>query len=81
MCIGVASQCKINSNIGNSARDFEHRRRTEEAAHLGALRRRHGDGSVDRRRHPRDPRGDHRHSPVPIGTVPIYEAHFAGEAH
>ncbi len=26
MCIGVASKCKINSNIGNSAVTVQHRR-------------------------------------------------------
>ena len=36
--------------------------------------RRHRDGSVDRPRHPRDARGIIRNSPVPIGTVPIYQA-------
>ena len=37
-------------------RHLQHRRGTEEAAHLRALRRRHGDGPLHRRRHPRDPR-------------------------
>ena len=59
MAIGVASKCKINSNIGNSAVTSERRRRTEEAAHVGSLRRRYGDGSLDRRRHSRNPRSDH----------------------
>ena len=32
MCIGVASRCKINANIGNSAVTSEHRRGAGEAA-------------------------------------------------
>ena len=36
MCIGVASKCKINANIGNSSTTSEHRRGTREAALLGA---------------------------------------------
>ena len=40
--------------------DLAHRRRAEEAASLGALRRGHGDGPVDRRRHPHDSQSDHR---------------------
>ncbi len=57
MAIGVASLCKINANIGNSAVTSNVRGGVEKAAHLGTLRRRHGDGSVDRRRNPRHPRG------------------------
>src|ERR1700691_2908785 len=47
MCIGVASLCKINSNIGNSA----------VTSNIDEIRE-----------------AILRHSPVPIGTVPIYEA-------
>src|SRR5580698_7369930 len=47
MCIGVASLCKINSNIGNSA----------VTSNIHEIRE-----------------AILRHSPVPIGTVPIYEA-------
>ena len=56
MCIGVASLCKINSNIGNSAVTSNDRRRTQEAAYLGALRRRYGDGSFHRRQYSRNSR-------------------------
>ena len=56
MCIGVASKCKINSNIGNSSVTSNVDEELKQAAHLGALRRRHGDGSLDRRRHSRDSR-------------------------
>ena len=47
-----------------------------EKLHTGRpLRRRHGDGPLDRRRHRRDPRRpSSRPRPVPIGTVPIYQA-------
>ena len=60
MCIGVASKCKINSNIGNSAVTVEYRRRTGEAALFGEIWRRYGDGPFDRRRHPGHPQGHHR---------------------
>ena len=60
MGIGVASKCKINANIGNSADNFEHRRRAGEAALRREVRRRHRDGSLDRRRHSANPQGHHR---------------------
>src|SRR6267142_759996 len=74
MCIGVASLCKINANIGNSAVSSnidEELRKLHTAVHYGA------DTVMDL-----STGGDiHtireaiiRHSPVPIGTVPIYEA-------
>src|SRR5271167_3262492 len=74
MCIGVASLCKINSNIGNSAVTSnieEELKKLHTSVHVGA------DTVMDL-----SPGGDiHeireailRHSPVPIGTVPIYEA-------
>src|ERR1700738_594493 len=74
MCIGVASLCKINSNIGNSAVTSEindELKKLHTSVHYGA------DTVMDR------PAGGDiheireailRHSPVPIGTVPIYEA-------
>ena len=75
MAIGVASTCKINANIGNSAVTSEHRGGTREAALLRAVRRRHRDGPLHRRRHSdASARPSSTHSPVPIGTVPIYEA-------
>jgi phosphomethylpyrimidine synthase len=74
MVIGVASKCKINANIGNSAVTSnvdEELRKLHTAVHYGA------DTVMDL-----STGGDIpaireqilRHSPVPIGTVPIYEA-------
>ena len=74
MCIGVASLCKINANIGNSAvtsNVAEELKKLHTSVHYGA------DTVMDL-----STGGDiHeirevilRHSPVPIGTVPIYEA-------
>jgi phosphomethylpyrimidine synthase len=74
MAIGVASLCKINANIGNSAVTSnidEELKKLHTAVHYGA------DTVMDL-----STGGDiHdireailRHSPVPIGTVPIYEA-------
>src|SRR5271169_1132362 len=74
MCIGVASKCKINANIGNSAVTSEVEGELEKlhtAVHYGA------DTVMDL-----STGGDIpgireaiiRNSPVPIGTVPIYEA-------
>src|SRR5215472_8424291 len=74
MCIGVNSLCKINANIGNSAlvsNVDEELRKLHTAVHFGA------DTVMDL-----STGGDIplireailRHSPVPIGTVPIYEA-------
>jgi len=74
MCIGIASLCKINANIVNSAVTSEisdELKKLHTAVHYGA------DTVMDL-----STGGDiHdireailRHSPVPIGTVPIYEA-------
>src|SRR6201746_2806975 len=74
MCIGVESLCKINANIGNSAlvsNVDEELRKLHTAVHYGA------DTVMDL-----STGGDIpmirekiiRHSPVPIGTVPLYEA-------
>src|SRR5450432_2075689 len=74
MAIGVESLCKINANIGNSAITSnvdEELKKLHTAVHFGA------DTVMDL-----STGGDiHtireaiiRHSPVPIGTVPIYEA-------
>jgi len=43
MCIGVASTCKINSNIGEFGRFVQRRRGTGETSLLGEVRRRYGD--------------------------------------
>ena len=63
MCIGVASRCKINSNIGNSAVTSNIDGELEKLAVLGQVRRRHGDGPLHRRRHPGHPQGHHRRLP------------------
>jgi phosphomethylpyrimidine synthase len=74
MCIGVESLCKINANIGNSSVTSnvdEELKKLHTSVHFGA------DTVMDL-----STGGDiHsireailRHSPVPIGTVPIYEA-------
>src|SRR6266404_9400849 len=74
MAIGVASLCKINSNIGNSAitSDVEEElRKLHTAVHFGAdtvMDLSTGGGIREIRE------AVIRHSPVPIGTVPIYEA-------
>jgi phosphomethylpyrimidine synthase len=74
MCIGVASLCKINANIGNSAITSdvdEELRKLHTAVHFGAdtvMDLSTGGGIREIRE------AILRHSPVPIGTVPIYEA-------
>src|SRR5262249_29598492 len=74
MAIGVASLCKINANIGNSAITSnvdEELRKLHTAVHFGADTVM--DLSTGGRIH--EIRAEIlRHSPVPIGTVPIYEA-------
>ncbi len=74
MCIGVASKCKINANIGNSATTSnidEELEKLEYAVRFGAdtVMDLSTGGDIPRIR-------QHiiRNSPVPIGTVPIYEA-------
>ena len=74
MCIGVASKCKINSNIGNSAVTSEV---DQELEKLGYSIRYGADTVMDLSTGgdiPRIRRAIIDHSPVPIGTVPIYEA-------
>src|SRR3954447_25464206 len=74
MCIGVASLCKINSNIGNSAvvsNVDEELKKLHTSVHYGAdtvMDLSTGGGIHEIRE------AILRHSPVPIGTVPIYEA-------
>ncbi len=74
MAIGIAARCKINANIGNSATTSNIDQELEKlhaSVHFGA------DTAMDL-----STGGDiHeireailRHSPIPIGTVPIYEA-------
>jgi phosphomethylpyrimidine synthase len=74
MCIGVASLCKINANIGNSAVTSnveEELKKLHTSVHYGAdtvMDLSTGGGIHEIRE------AILRHSPVPIGTVPIYEA-------
>jgi len=74
MCIGVASLCKINANIGNSAVTSnvdEELKKLHTAVHYGAdtVMDLSTGGDIHNIRE-----AILRHSPVPIGTVPIYEA-------
>jgi phosphomethylpyrimidine synthase len=65
---------KINANIGNSAVVVLDRGGGREAALGDALGRRHGDGPVDGQDIHETREWILRNSPVPIGTVPIYQA-------
>jgi phosphomethylpyrimidine synthase len=74
MAIGVASLCKINANIGNSAVTSEVKeelKKLHTAVHYGAdtVMDLSTGGNIHEIRE-----AILRHSPVPIGTVPIYEA-------
>src|SRR5213078_5210127 len=74
MCIGVASLCKINANIGNSAVTGTSETELEKlhtAVHLGAdtVMDLSTGGNIDGIR-----QAIIDASPVPIGTVPIYQA-------
>ncbi len=74
MAIGVESKCKINANIGNSAVTSnidEEIRKLHTAVHYGAdtVMDLSTGGDI-----PTIRQAILRHSPVPIGTVPIYEA-------
>ncbi len=74
MCIGVASKCKINSNIGNSAVTSnidEELEKLHVSVHYGAdtVMDLSTGGDI-----PRIRKAIIDASPVPIGTVPIYEA-------
>ncbi len=74
MCIGVESLCKINANIGNSAvtsEVHEELKKLHTAVHYGAdtVMDLSTGGDIHEIRE-----AILRHSPVPIGTVPIYEA-------
>ena len=74
MCIGVASKCKINANIGNSAVTSNI---DEELAKLSYSVKYGADTVMDLSTGgdiPRIRQAIISHSPVPIGTVPIYEA-------
>ncbi|HEY4054596.1 MAG TPA: phosphomethylpyrimidine synthase ThiC [Terriglobales bacterium] len=74
MAIGVASLCKINANIGNSAVTSnigDELTKLHTAVHYGAdtVMDLSTGGDIHNIRE-----AILRHSPVPIGTVPIYEA-------
>src|SRR3954454_23005152 len=74
MCIGVASLCKINSNMGNSAVTSEineELKKLHTSVHYGAdtVMDLSTGGNIHEIRE-----ATLRHPPVPIGTVPIYEA-------
>ncbi len=74
MCIGVASTCKVNSNIGNSAVTSEVEQELEKLRYsvkYGAdtVMDLSTGGDI-----PRIREAIINHSPVPIGTVPLYEA-------
>jgi len=74
MCIGVASKCKINSNIGNSAVTSNI---DEELEKLRYSVKYGADTVMDLSTGgdiPRIRKAIIDNSPVPIGTVPIYEA-------
>src|SRR5580658_2543318 len=74
MCIGVASTCKINANIGNSATTSNIE---EELEKLRYSIKYGGDTVMDLSTGgdiPRIRQAIIDASPVPIGTVPIYEA-------
>src|SRR5437762_7610790 len=73
MCIGVASACKINANIGNSAvtsKVDEELEKLHTAVHLGAdtVMDLSTGGNIDAIR-----QAILDASPVPIGTVPVYQ--------
>src|SRR6478752_3578283 len=73
MCIGVASACKINANIGNSAvtsKVDDELEKLHTAVHLGAdtVMDLSTGGNIDLIR-----QAIIDASPVPIGTVPIYQ--------
>src|SRR5208337_3863842 len=74
MCIGVASLCKINANIGNSAVSSnieEELKKLHISVHYGAdtVMDLSTGGDIHEIRE-----AILRHSPVPVGTVPIYDA-------
>ncbi len=74
MGIGIASKCKINANIGNSVTTSnleEELEKLHASVHYGAdtVMDLSTGGNIHKIRE-----SNLRHSPVPIGTVPIYEA-------
>ena len=74
MIIGRNFLVKINANIGNSAVSLVDRRGSRQAAVGDAVGRRHGHGSSTGKNIHETREWIVRNSPVPIGTVPIYQA-------
>ncbi len=74
MIIGRNFLVKVNANIGNSAVVVVDRRGGREDALGDAVGRRHGHGSLHRQDIHATREWIIRNSPVPIGTVPIYQA-------
>ncbi len=74
MCIGIASKCKINANIGNSSTSSDSAEELEKLRYAVKF----GADTVMDLSTGGDIPGIRKaiiaHSPVPIGTVPIYEA-------
>src|SRR5580698_5443926 len=73
MCIGVASACKINANIGNSAvtgKVDDELEKLHTAVHLGSdtVMDLSTGGNIDAIR-----QAIIDASPVPVGTVPVYQ--------
>jgi phosphomethylpyrimidine synthase len=73
-CIGITSKCKINANIGNSSAASNIDQELDKlhtAVHYGAdtVMDLSTGGNIHQIRE-----AILRHSPVPVGTVPIYEA-------
>ncbi|MDZ7636954.1 MAG: phosphomethylpyrimidine synthase ThiC [Bryobacterales bacterium] len=80
MAIGVASKCKINANIGNSATTSDIEGEVEKLRYsvkYGAdtVMDLSTGGDI-----PRIRKAILENSPVPIGTVPIYQALSTGQA-
>jgi len=74
MCIGVASKCKINANIGNSSTTSNI---DEEVAKLQYAVKYGADTIMDLSTGgdiPKIRKAIINESPIPVGTVPIYEA-------
>src|SRR5881392_3162866 len=74
MGIGIAAKCKINANIGNSAVTSnidEELEKLHVSVHYGAdtIMDLSTGGDI-----PNIRKAILRHSPIPVGTVPIYEA-------
>ena len=67
MCIGVASSCKINANIGNSATTSNIDEEVEKLHYAVKYGADTHHGSFHRRRHSAHPQGNHRRFAHPDG--------------